>query len=113
MRSATNRRHPSAVPSRRNMAFRPGIGAAAPVRPGKSCTAPQFDGAPAAIDTAPFCGRRHAMIYPVTEHVVKNPHHTTFYLACGAQDAPAIVFCHGWPELSISWRHQLRCFADL
>ena len=53
------------------------------------------------------------MIYPVTEHVVKNAHHTTFYLACGAADAPLIIFCHGWPELSISWRHQLRCFADL
>jgi hypothetical protein len=23
------------------------------------------------------------------------------------------MFLHGWPELSISWRHQLRCFADL
>ena len=53
------------------------------------------------------------MIYPVTEHVVKNPRHTTSYLACGAADAPLIVFCHGWPELAISWRHQLRCFADL
>jgi pimeloyl-ACP methyl ester carboxylesterase len=24
-----------------------------------------------------------------------------------------IVFVHGWPELSISWRHQLPCFASL
>jgi pimeloyl-ACP methyl ester carboxylesterase len=24
-----------------------------------------------------------------------------------------IVFVHGWPELSLSWRHQLPCFADL
>jgi soluble epoxide hydrolase / lipid-phosphate phosphatase len=53
------------------------------------------------------------MIHPVTEHVVRGPHHTTFYRACGAEDAPLIVFLHGWPELSISWRHQLRCFADL
>jgi alpha-beta hydrolase superfamily lysophospholipase len=39
--------------------------------------------------------------------------HTSFYLSCGADDAPLIVFVHGWPELSHSWRHQLRCFADL
>jgi soluble epoxide hydrolase / lipid-phosphate phosphatase len=53
------------------------------------------------------------MRFPVTEHVVKTPRHTTFYLACGAVDAPLIIFVHGWPELSISWRHQLHCFASL
>ncbi|MBC5767694.1 alpha/beta fold hydrolase [Ramlibacter albus] len=53
------------------------------------------------------------MRFPVTEHVVKSDGHTTWYLACGAPSAPLIVFVHGWPELSISWRHQLRCFADL
>ncbi len=51
--------------------------------------------------------------FPVTEHVAKTPRHTTFYLACGAEDAPAIIFIHGWPELSISWRHQLPIFAAL
>ena len=51
--------------------------------------------------------------FPVTEHVVKTARHTTFYLSCGAQDAPLIVFLHGWPELSISWRHQLPVFAVL
>src|SRR5258708_18761320 len=50
---------------------------------------------------------------PITEHIVKTARQTTFYLACGAEDAPLVVFVHGWPELSISWRHQLRCFADL
>ena len=25
------------------------------------------------------------------------------------RDGPLIVFVHGWPELSISWRHQLPC----
>ncbi len=53
------------------------------------------------------------MPFAVTEHVVKTPRHTSFYLACGAADAPLIVFLHGWPELSISWRHQLQCFAAL
>ena len=53
------------------------------------------------------------MTLPVTENIVKTPRHRTFYLACGAEDAPLIVFVHGWPELSISWRHQLPCFAGL
>jgi len=53
------------------------------------------------------------MTYPVTEHVVRTHRHTTFYLASGAEDAPAIIFVHGWPELSTSWRHQLPVFAAL
>lgn len=52
-------------------------------------------------------------MFPITDHVVKTPRHTSFYLACGAADAPPIIFVHGWPELSISWRHQLPCFAAL
>ena len=50
---------------------------------------------------------------PITEHVVRTDRHRTFYLASGPADAPAIVFVHGWPELSISWRHQLPCFGAL
>jgi len=53
------------------------------------------------------------MPFPVTEHCVRTGRHTSFYLACGPDDAPAIVFVHGWPELSISWRHQLPCFAAM
>jgi len=53
------------------------------------------------------------MPFPITEHVVKTDRHTTAYLACGAADAPIIAFLHGWPELSISWRHQLPVFAEL
>jgi pimeloyl-ACP methyl ester carboxylesterase len=53
------------------------------------------------------------MIFPITEHVAKRNGHTTFYLSCGALDAPPIIFVHGWPELSISWRHQLPAFAAL
>jgi pimeloyl-ACP methyl ester carboxylesterase len=52
-------------------------------------------------------------MFPVTEHVVKTPRHTSFYLACGGADAVPMIFVHGWPELSISWRHQLPCFAAL
>ena len=53
------------------------------------------------------------MPFPVTEHVAKTKRHTTAYLACGAADAPLINFLHGWPELSIGWRHQLPLFAEL
>ena len=53
------------------------------------------------------------MTFPITEHTVKSARHTTGYLACGAEAAPLLVFCHGWPELSLSWRHQLPAFAAL
>ena len=53
------------------------------------------------------------MSFPVLEHVAKSPRHTTFYLSCGAENATPIVFLHGWPELSISWRRQLPTFAAL
>ena len=52
-------------------------------------------------------------MFPITEHVARTGRHTTFYLACGAADATPLIFVHGWPELSISWRHQLPVFAAL
>ncbi len=51
--------------------------------------------------------------FPITEHTVASGRHTTGYLACGRASGPPIVFVHGWPELSHSWRHQLPCFAAL
>ena len=39
--------------------------------------------------------------------------HTTSYLACGPEDGPLIIFLHGWPELSLSWRHQLPFFGAM
>lgn len=53
------------------------------------------------------------MTFPITEHTVKTARHTTGYLACGAEAAPLLIFVHGWPELSRSWRHQLPAFAAL
>lgn len=53
------------------------------------------------------------MTFLITEHTLKTGRHTTGYLECGAPDAPLLVFVHGWPELSISWRHQLPVFAAL
>ena len=53
------------------------------------------------------------MSHPVTEHVLRSARHESFYLASGPADGVPIVFVHGWPELSISWRHQLSCFGAL
>ena len=53
------------------------------------------------------------MLLPVTEHFATTDRHGSFYLACGPEAGPLIIFVHGWPELAHSWRHQLRCFAAL
>jgi len=53
------------------------------------------------------------MSFPILEGVVRTDRHTSAYLACGAADAPLIVFVHGWPELGMSWRHQRPVFAAL
>jgi pimeloyl-ACP methyl ester carboxylesterase len=53
------------------------------------------------------------MNFTVLEHVAKSTRHATFYLSCGAPTGTPIVFLHGWPELSISWRAQLPAFAAL
>lgn len=49
----------------------------------------------------------------IAEHVAKTERHTTFYLSAGPSDGPTIIFVHGWPELSISWRHQLPVFGGV
>jgi len=49
----------------------------------------------------------------ITEHSTSSARHTTGYLAGGRDDGPLLIFVHGWPELSLSWRHQLPCFASL
>ena len=51
--------------------------------------------------------------HEITEHTMSSARHTTGYLGCGDEDRPLMIFVHGWPELSLSWRHQLRCFAGL
>ncbi len=53
------------------------------------------------------------MTFAITDNIVKTPRHTSFYLACGDESAPPVIFVHGWPELSNSWRHQLPCLASL
>lgn len=49
----------------------------------------------------------------ITQHTVQTAGHTTSYRAAGPENGPLIIFVHGWPELSISWRHQLPAFAAL
>lgn len=49
----------------------------------------------------------------ITEHTTRRGGHVQFHLECGPQDGPLVMFVHGWPELSWSWRHQLPVFAAL
>ena len=49
----------------------------------------------------------------VTENTLETSRHTTGYLAAGPTDGPLLIFVHGWPELSLSWRHQISTFAGL
>ncbi|WP_399697188.1 alpha/beta hydrolase [Xenophilus sp.] len=53
------------------------------------------------------------MRHEITVRECATPRHTTRYLAAGLADGPLIVFVHGWPELAVSWRHQIECFAAL
>lgn len=47
------------------------------------------------------------------EKSLRTARHTSFYLECGAETGVPMIFVHGWPELSRSWRHQLPVFAAL
>ena len=49
----------------------------------------------------------------ITEGTAKSARHTSFYLTAGPADGPLVIFVHGWPELALSWRHQLPCLGDL
>lgn len=53
------------------------------------------------------------MQHAIRELSLRTTRHTSFYLACGEAGAVPMIFVHGWPELSISWRHQLPVFAGL
>ena len=39
--------------------------------------------------------RQGSTMFPVTDHAVKTPRHTSFYLECGRADAVPIIFVHG------------------
>lgn len=50
---------------------------------------------------------------PITEQQTVSQRHCTHYRACGPEDGPLVIMTHGWPELSISWRHQLSFLGSL
>ena len=49
----------------------------------------------------------------ISEHSFTAEGHTSSYLAAGEPGGPVVIFTHGWPELGLSWRHQLPFFASL
>lgn len=49
----------------------------------------------------------------IADQSLSTKRHNSFYLSAGPEDGPLIIFVHGWPELSISWRHQLPFFAAM
>ncbi len=48
-----------------------------------------------------------------TKQLLATERHTTAYLAAGPADGPLVIFVHGWPECSRSWRYQLPFFAAM
>ena len=46
------------------------------------------------------------------ENFFESERHKSFYLSCGPEDGELIIMTHGWPELSLSWRHQLKFLGD-
>lgn len=49
----------------------------------------------------------------IFERTFRSDRHTTHYLEAGPAGGPPLIFVHGWPELSLSWRHQIPVFAGL
>ena len=37
---------------------------------------------------------------------------TLSVLEAGAEEAPLVILCHGFPELALSWRHQIAALAE-
>ncbi|MDH5737408.1 MAG: alpha/beta hydrolase, partial [Gammaproteobacteria bacterium] len=49
----------------------------------------------------------------IRENRLETLRHSSFYLSAGEPGNPLIIMTHGWPELSLSWRHQLPFLASL
>ena len=48
----------------------------------------------------------------ILENYYDSGRHKSFYLSSGPKNGPLIIFVHGWPELSFSWRNQLKFFGE-
>jgi len=51
--------------------------------------------------------------FQVSENTFRNGRNSTFYFESGPNQGTPIIFVHGWPELALSWRHQLPVFGAL
>ena len=47
----------------------------------------------------------------VLRKTLETARHRTAWIEAGPADGPLMIFMHGWPELSVFWRAQLRHFA--
>lgn len=53
------------------------------------------------------------MAAAVTSNEHRSARHASHYLAAGPEGGVPVIFVHGWPELSLSWRHQLPVLGGL
>src|SRR6185503_19796013 len=51
-----------------------------------------------------------ATLMPSVAYAQTNDIRMAFYEVGPGQGVP-VIFCHGFPELAFSWRHQLKAFA--
>ena len=49
----------------------------------------------------------------IRENFFETTRHKSFYLSSGPEDGELVIMTHGWPELSLSWRHQLKFLGEL
>lgn len=52
------------------------------------------------------------MDMPPMQFALVNKVKMGFYAAGMRSERPALVLCHGWPELAYSWRHQIKALSD-
>lgn len=53
------------------------------------------------------------MATTLASHTFQVEDQTTHYLESGPPDGPLLIFIHGWPDIGLTWQHQLKAFASL
>jgi len=48
-----------------------------------------------------------------TSSLTRGGRHRTTFLEAGPPSGPTIILIHGWPEISLAWRHQLQSLSTL